>query len=101
MEKATGRSLERFFDRWIFGSAIPQLHFSSRITGSELNVRFEQKGDVFDIPVTVTVAYRDGTTEEVVVPATEAVVERTISLKGAVRSVEANRDGGALAEIRK
>ena len=101
MEKASGRSLERFFDRWIFGSAIPQVHFSSRVTGSELKVRFEQKGDVFDVPVTVTVAYRDGTAEEVVVLATEAVVERTISLKAEVRSVEANKDGGALAAIRK
>ena len=101
MEKAAGRPLGRFFDRWIFGSGIPQVHFSSRVNGAELIVRFEQKGDVFDVPVTVTIAYADGTTDEVVVALHEPVVERTIALKGAVRSVDANRDSGALADIRR
>src|SRR3954468_22067473 len=101
MAKAGGRSLERFFDRWIFGSAIPTLHFSSRTEGAELHVRFEQKGDVFDVPVLVTLTYADGTTEDVVVSVTDPVTERTIPLKGALRAVEVNKDNGALAEIEK
>src|SRR3954454_13862676 len=101
MEKAGGRSLERFFDRWIFGSAIPTLHFSSRTEGAELHVRFEQKGDVFDVPVLVTLTYADATTEDVVVSVTEPVTERAIALKGALRAVEVNKDSGALAEIEK
>lgn len=101
MEQASGQSLERFFDRWIFGSRIPEVHFSSRISGSELKVRLEQKGDIFDVPVTVTIDYRDGTTDEIIVPLTDRVVERTIPLKGAVRDVEANKDGAALADIKK
>ncbi|HYT75873.1 MAG TPA: M1 family aminopeptidase [Vicinamibacterales bacterium] len=100
MEQAAGRPLERFFDRWIYGSAIPVVRFTSEVDGRSLHVRFEQRsGEVFDFPVTVTIAYVDGTTEEVVVAVTDTVVERVIPLKQAVRTVEANRDGGALAEV--
>jgi hypothetical protein len=35
------------------------------------------------------------------VPVTEKTVERTLPLKGPVRSIEANRDHGALAEINR
>jgi predicted metalloprotease with PDZ domain len=100
MEQAAGRPLERFFDRWIYGSAIPVVRFTSEVDGQSLHVRFEQRsGEVFDFPVTVTIAYVDGTTEDVVVAVTDTVVERVIPLKQAVRTVEANRDGGALAEV--
>ncbi|HET7696847.1 MAG TPA: M1 family aminopeptidase [Vicinamibacterales bacterium] len=101
MEKASGRSLEQFFDRWIFGSRLPDVQFSSRVTGRELHVRFEQKGDVFDVPITVTITYEDGRVEDVVVPVTDREVQRTIALKGPVRTVEANKDAGALADIHK
>jgi hypothetical protein len=101
MEKAGGRPLERFFDAWIYGSRIPVLRFSSTVTGSQLTVHFEQKGDVFDVPVTVTIAYADGTSTDVMVPVTERVVDRVIPLKGAVRSIDVNRDAAALAEIEK
>jgi Peptidase family M1 domain len=101
MEKAGGRPLERFFDRWIFGSAIPTLRFSSTVDGTQLRVRFEQTGEVFDVPITVTIAYADGTSEDVIVAVTDKVTERTLPLKGPVRGVDANRDNGALAEIQK
>jgi hypothetical protein len=99
MEKASGRSLERFFDRWIFGSGIPKIQYTTRVDGSGLHVRFAQKGDVFDVPVLVTINYADGTSEEVLVTLAEAVTERVIPLKGAVRGVDVNRDNGALAEF--
>ena len=51
------------------------------------------------VPVTVSVIYNDGQMEETVVPVTEKVVERTLTLRSAVRSIEANRDYGAVAEI--
>ena len=101
MEKASGRPLDRFFERWIFGSGIPTLHFSYVTEGQSVRVRFEQKGDVYDVPVLVTLTYADGTTDDVVVAATEAVTERTLPLKGTLRGVEVNRDNGALAEIEK
>ena len=101
MAKAAGRPLDRFFERWIYGSAIPTVRATSTVSGSELTVRFEQAGDPFDIPVTVSITYTDGKSEDVTVAVTEAVVERTLPLKGAVRMVEFNRDSGALAEIVK
>ena len=45
-----------------------------------------------------------GEIDEVIVPVTEKVVERTIPLKpkaGALRKVEANEDHGALVEIER
>jgi hypothetical protein len=101
MEKAGGRPLERFFDRWIYGSGIPSVHFSSVTEGATLRARFEQKGELFDIPITVTLGYVDGTSDEVVVIVAERTAERVIPLKGALRSVEVNKDGGALVEIDK
>jgi hypothetical protein len=101
MERASGHPLGRFFDGWIYGSAIPTVRFSSSVTGNALTVRFEQKGDVFDIPITVTLTYADGTSSDIVVPVTQKTVERTIPLKGPLRSVETNRDNAALVEIEK
>jgi hypothetical protein len=101
MEKAGGQPLDRFFDRWIYGSAIPTVRFSSKVDGDQLRVRFDQKGDLFDIPITVTITYTDGTSEDVLVKVTEATTERTIPLKSAMRTVEVNKDSGSLAEIEK
>jgi Peptidase family M1 domain len=99
MEKATGRKLERFFDRWIYGSGIPTLHMTTSVSTDALRVRFEQSGPIYDVPVTVTLTYADGTTQDVVVPVTDKSVERAIPLRAALRSFDVNKDGGALAEI--
>jgi hypothetical protein len=101
MEAAGGQPLGRFFERWIYSGAIPTVRFSSRIDAGQLHVRFAQKGDVFDIPITVTIAYADGTSEDVIVKVTEASAEQVIPLKGAVRTIDVNKDGGSLAEIEK
>jgi hypothetical protein len=101
MEKAGGRPLDRFFERWIFGSGIPTVRFTSQVDGNTLHVRFDQRGEIFDIPITVSILYADGTAADVVVAATEKTTERSIPLTGAVRSVDVNRDGGALVEIEK
>jgi hypothetical protein len=102
MEAATGRELQPFFEFWIYGATIPRVAFSTRSTdANSLVVKFEQRGDVAPVPITVAVTYTNGETESVVVPVTERVVERTIRLKGAVRRVDVNDDNGALAEIEK
>jgi peptidase M1-like protein len=102
MEKAAGgRSLERFFDRWIYSAQIPSMRFTHVADGHTLRVRFDQIGDVYDIPITVTLLYADGTNEDVLVRVTEKTVEQRIPLKRALRSVDVNRDGGALVEIEK
>jgi hypothetical protein len=102
MEKAAGgRSLERFFDRWIYAAGVPTVRFAYTADSSSLRVHFEQGGDVYDLPVTVTIGYADGTSEDVVVAVTERVVDQSLPLKKPLRSVDVNRDGGALAVIDK
>jgi Peptidase family M1 domain len=100
MEAESGHVLDRFFERWIYGSSIPRLRYGTQIGDKQVVVRFEQTGDqVFDIPVTVTITYADGRTANVVVPVTDLEVERTIPTEGAVRRVQVNQDSAALAEF--
>jgi aminopeptidase N len=101
MEAESSRNLERFFERWIYDSAVPRLRFSSVQEGQDLIVRFEQDGEVFDVPVTVTVTYADGRTSEHLVTHTEATTEQSLPLSGPFRSVEVNQDGGAVAVIER
>jgi Peptidase family M1 domain len=100
MEAASGRSLERFFERWIYNSSLPRLTFNHRVEGSELVLHFEQTGEVFDVPVTVVLNYGDRKST-VVVPITERVVDKRVPLEGTLRGVEINKDDGTLAEINK
>ena len=65
MEAASGRDLNRFFDRWIYDNGIPRLRYSTAVEGQELVVRFEQGGDIYDVPVTVAVTYADGKSAEI------------------------------------
>jgi aminopeptidase N len=100
MEAESGRSLDRFFERWIYGTAVPQLTYSSTIADGAVTVVFEQQGDlVFDLPVTVTLVHTNGETTDVMVPVTEQQVERRIPAKSPVRQVQINRDSAALAEF--
>lgn len=101
MEQESGRSLGRFFERWIYDSTLPRVRFSSSVEGQDLVVRFEQAGEVFDLPVTVSITYADGKTAEHIVAVTDAVVEQRLPLTGQVRSVDVNQDGAALAVFEK
>jgi aminopeptidase N len=97
-ESASGRKLDRFFERWIYESDIPTVRYSSAVDGSTLHLRFEQSAArVVDLPVTVTVTYTNGRVQDVVIPVTDALVERQLPLDGAVRQVQINRDNAALA----
>ena len=103
-EIEAGRSLSRFFDRWIHEAALPEVRFSSRTDDAgdrrEIVLRFEQLSErLFELPVTVTVQYRSGEQETVVVPVTERVTERRLPARGRVRRVSVNRDRMALANI--
>ncbi|HXG56233.1 MAG TPA: M1 family aminopeptidase [Vicinamibacterales bacterium] len=99
MEKASGTSLARFFDTWVFGESIPRVKFSHVIEGNDAIVRFEQQSDPTDFPVTVTLTYASGASADVTIPVTEKIVEKRLPLKGRVRSVTANADNGSLAVI--
>jgi aminopeptidase N len=98
METAAERSLTRFFEQWIYGSGLPRIRYSTTTEGQELVVRFEQVGEVFDVPVTVTLNFADKSVEEIV-PITEAVVERRFPLTGALRNVSINDDHAALGHF--
>jgi aminopeptidase N len=99
MEHTCGRDLSPFFEAWIYGTTIPKLRFSASVAGNGATVRLEHRETVVPVPVTVTVTYVDGTTDEIVVAVTERVVERTVPLRGGVRSIDANKDNAALADI--
>ncbi|MQA29768.1 MAG: hypothetical protein GEU82_08010 [Luteitalea sp.] len=103
MEAEAGRSLERFFERWVYGSALPQMSYSYRVepgaSGQEVVIRFEQAGELFDLPVTVTLQYADRRTEQVVVPVWDRVAELRVPLQGVLRAADISDDDGTLAEI--
>jgi hypothetical protein len=101
MEKVSGRDLKRFFEAWVFGTQIPRVRFGYKIDGRSAKVEFEQRGNVVDVPITVTVQYVDGSSEEVIVALSEQTTERTIPLKRDVRAIVANADNAALVEIER
>jgi len=99
MEKVSGRDLQRFFDTWVYGFAVPHVKFSYQVSGDEATIRFEQHAEPVDVPVTVTVTYASGVSENVLMILADKATERTIPLKGPVRTIAANADNAALVEI--
>jgi hypothetical protein len=101
-EAETPMRLGRFFQRWIRETALPRLRVTSQIdpAGRSAVIHIEQVGDVFDLPLTVTVQYADGQSEAITIPVSEAVTERPIALKGPVKRI-VTRDELTLAEYIK
>jgi len=101
MEVETGRTLDRFFDRWIYGSALPSLKFSYRVEGAAVVLHIEQIGDVFDLPVAVSLQYADRKSVAVLVPVAERIVDLRVPLAGVLRSAEISKSDAPLAHIVK
>jgi len=101
MEQESGQSLQRFFDRWIYGSTLPKLKASYRIDGQDVVLRVEQLGDVFDVPVTITMQYADRKNVDVLVKVTDQIAEQRVPLSGVLRGIEISKDDGTMAEIVK
>ena len=100
METASGRVLDRFFDRWIYNAELPRISYRSTIADGRVTVEFEQTGNaIFDIPVTVRLVMVNGQTRDVMVPVTDKQVTRSIPTDRPVREVQINRDFAALAEF--
>jgi len=100
LEAVSGKSLDRFFERWIYGTNIPRINFKSTIGEGSVVVRFKQPADnVFDLPVTVTLTLADGKTRDVIVAITEPEVEQIIPVDTPVRRVQVNLDSAAIAEF--
>jgi hypothetical protein len=148
-EAEYGKPLERFFERWIMNSGVPQVVVTHTVSGAgsassgaaaltsmqtsqsanlaaglvaglassqsqnqsqtqvlaaaarqgTVTVKFEQKGEVFDFPITVRLRYASGEVEDITLLVTDRVVEHTLPLKGVLRSVQVNEDDGALVEV--
>jgi hypothetical protein len=106
METVSGRSLETFFERWIYGSSVPTATWSARVesggTGSRLAVRVEQQQpDTFEFPLTLTLKYTDRPAGTVTIPISERTTETTVPLTGTFRQVEVDRNEGLLAEMQR
>ena len=90
METETGRKLDRFFDKWIYGSTLPKLRLAYNVEGTSLVVHVEQVGDVFDVPVTLTLQYADRKPVDVIIPVSERIVDQRIAIPAPPRSVLAD-----------
>ncbi len=102
MEAASGRSLERFFERWIYGSTLPRLKFSYAVDGPDVALRVEQLGEeVFDVPLVVSLQYSDHKPVDVVIPVTDRTVEKRVPREGTLRGVDVLKDVGILADVMK
>ena len=103
MEVESGRSLERFFERWIYASTLPKVKFSYRTetgtTGASLLLHVEQEGELFDLPITFTIEYGDRPSADVVMPVSERITDLRVPLEGTLRGVEVSKNDGTLAEI--
>ena len=93
-ELEANRDLDAYFDRWIYGSSLPRMRFSYTTEPDAVVVRFEQLGERFEVPVTVTLKHGQ-TSTEVTVPVTEQVTTYRIPTKTPARSVSANEDDAA------
>lgn len=106
--------LERFFARWVYGAEIPTIRTSwdtvEPITagadgqapgGATLRLILEQGPRVHDVPLTVSVTYVDGRSEQAIAVLKDAVTEVLLPISGRVRDVRFNEDGGALVRIER
>lgn len=104
MSEASGRDLTRFFARWVLEPTLPQLDVEWRDAGEALEIRVTQRGPVFDLPLGVRVAYADGSSEDLVLPVTDAERLYRMPLRGRPRRVSFNPEGslpGGVASVRR
>jgi hypothetical protein len=100
MEASSGRQLERFFERWIYGATLPRLKLSYVVDGSEAVVHVEQVGDeIFDLPLVLSLQYADRKPVDVTIPVTDRQADARIPLTGTLRGIDVDKDSGTLAEI--
>lgn len=105
MEEASGRSLEWFFDQWIFRPGHPVLNVTWRYDeGAGLaHVRIEQAQPrawpTFRIPTRLHLGLADGSTRDRKVELRDRVEEVEISVPAAPRSVRVDPEGWLLAEV--
>ena len=95
LEADSGRSLEPFFNRWIYGQDTPTAVVKWQVIdgGRAVSIDVDQVADAaFEFPVTVTRAYKDGTEESETVTVSTAHTTFERPLKGPLRGVHVNDD---------
>jgi hypothetical protein len=123
-EETSGKPLGAFFERWFYQSALPRIKWSWRVETPSADavtdrgrsapggsapigaavVHFDQGSpaeEAFSLPVTVTLTYADGSTQDVVVNLLEPVVDARIPLEKGLKSVDVNTDAAALARFER
>jgi len=92
MTRATGQDLTAFFDAWIFQTVIPRLQVRHTVQGNAAVVTIEQRGEVVPVPVSITLQYTDGSTEQLTIAVTEKSVTRSLPLAGTLRQLVVNQE---------
>ena len=113
-EEVGNISLQQYFDRWVYEAGLPELRFSyetsssstqegddtQALENSDVHLRFEQLTNLlYEVPVTVTLQYADGNSQDIVINIADRLTETRVPLAGVLRRVEVNRDYAALAMI--
>lgn len=100
MEAESGLVLDRFFEQWIYGDRLPTISYDTSVEdtprGREAVVTFRQAGELFDVPVTVTLECDGQPAADAVVKITGEVTEVRLPMAGNLRRIDVNRDGAAL-----
>ena len=104
MEAETGRHLERFFERWIYGFGVPTVRVTHEVEEapdgtSVVVVRAAQQGLVYDLPITIGIEQANGVVRQAVLVLTEATGELRVPVEGRVRRVTVDSDSAALARF--
>ena len=72
----------------------------SRSDGQTAVLRFEQTGDIFDLPALVTLTFANGRSQDITVRVTDRVVEVPVPLDSPLKSAALSRRDVSLAEFR-
>ncbi len=94
-EAESGSTLTTFFDEWIVGQDLPALTSAWTVApdGSAVTVKLTQApGHIFEFPVTVSLAYVNGTVEDQMVIVRAAETTASWPIKGRLARVLVNRD---------
>ena len=104
-EEAPGIDLGRFFEQWVRDDGVPDLAWSAEEIREgqrpRLRLRVEQTGETFELPLSVSIEYRDRAGSHRIVPVRAGQEEFLIDLEGSLRRVRVNRDFAALCRLRE
>ena len=85
MEAESGTALERFFERWIYGSALPSMKMSTRVeTARRADLLVAGRTGRRDVrpPAPLTLEFTDRPSQNVIVAVTDRVAERASLWRG-------------------